>query len=513
MPSASAPFVKPCDRQWRSRCIPHQESPVLSKSLTNLLPNPQFNNPGLWKPDCRIAVTGFTRSGKTVFLTSLISHLLHHEPERFHLGPNLHIVKPESLPPTKGWSQFPYMENRRFLAGNHAGKPEWPEKTRFPSQYRLEFERSDWRLSRMRLTLYDLPGERFADCAMYRQGFQRWSLQQIQWLTGLNQQPPELDGFLSLVASDAPPLPTADQLIFSYKKALAALYRGYHQFITPSTFVLSAAGENPHVADLFAGAIAAGDFETIATGRCSGLPEAEFTPLPQHLFGQPGELVGQFEARFQRYQREIVEPLFRTLARCDAMAVLLDLAHILQGGEGVCDDAETFVKQILNAVQPGRRYDQIGRGWLPNRDLRGQSITRVAFAASQIDRFHDQDHARVRHLLSELVRPVFHAYRGAKTKVFSCSAVCSAVSDEAADILYPKLMEEMLGETYRGNAIRVARVPDWKQWPSSWDPKELFLDRGGFPRLPAQMPQRRNAVPDHLCLDDVFRFLLDWCER
>lgn len=338
---------------------------MLRKTLAKLLPNPQFNNPGLWKQDYRIAVTGFTRSGKTVFLTSLISHLMHHVPKQFSLGPGRQIVAPESLPPTKSWVRFPFDENRRFLSGNCDGRPEWPEKTRFPSQFRLEFQRSDWRLAKMRLTLYDLPGERFADCAMYRRDFRRWSHQQLEWLSGLNKRPPELDAFLSLVTRADTQLATSERMIFSYKKALAALYRGYHQFITPSTFVLSAAGENTHVGDLFADAIAACDLDTIARGRCSGLPDAEFTPLSLRLFDQPGELVRQFDARFQRYQREVVNPMYRALSGCDAMAVLLDLAHILQGGAAVYDDAEEFFRQILNAVNPGWKLNHVFRRWIP----------------------------------------------------------------------------------------------------------------------------------------------------
>lgn len=174
------------------------------------------------------------------------------------------------------------------------------------------------------------------------------------------------------------------------------------------------------------------------------------------------------------------------------------------------DDAEEYFRQILNAVNPGWKLKHAFRRWIPNRHLRGQPITRIAFAASQLDRFYDHDHAQVRQLLERLVQPVFRAYRGAETKVFGCAAVCSAVSDKAENRLHPTLMEEIRSQTYCGAGIPVARLPDWEQWPSDWNTKELFLDRGGFPRLPAQMPQRRDAVPDHLCLDDILRFLLDW---
>ncbi|MHB1035011.1 MAG: YcjX family protein [Pirellulales bacterium] len=103
----------------------------------------------------RLAVTGCSRAGKTVFLTSLINHLLWHKPERFRLGPKSNlprIVKAAERRPRKLlWRTFSYPIYREGLAAKH---PTWPEKTTDCSQYTLAFESDDSFLTRYRLMNY-----------------------------------------------------------------------------------------------------------------------------------------------------------------------------------------------------------------------------------------------------------------------------------------------------------------------------------------------------------------------
>jgi predicted YcjX-like family ATPase len=464
---------------------------------------PEFNNPGLWKRDYRIAVTGFSRAGKTVFLTSLISHLLNHDARRFRLGSDVHIVNPEMRALRDRWEEFPYQENYRVLAGD---EPDWPEKTRVPARCCVDFEFSHWRFAKARVTLYDLPGERFADCAMYRSSFRTWSNAQIQWLAGVDHRPREVDEFLNLTGRSVTRCPEAGQLIHSYKRALAALYADFHQFLAPSTFVLSRDGGllyEDHEDDL-----RRQDFESVAARRLSGLPAAEFAPLPIRFIDQGGDLVREFARHYKKYRRTVVRPLFGTLARCDSMAVLVDLAYILQGGPPQYHDADEFLRQILLALKPGLKLHQLPGMAVPRRWTGSRPITRIAFAASQIDRFHDHDRSRVRTLLDRLVHRYFRTYRGARKQSFLLSAITSAVSDEHEDLLYRTLLEKTDGRRIAARPVRVARVPAWDDWPDDWDPQRDFKDDGGFPRHPPQMPRRRGAVPDHLGLEEVFRYLI-----
>jgi len=325
---------------------------------------PDFNNPGIWKSEYRIAVTGFSRAGKTVFLTSLISHLLNHDPKRFFLGKDsgkndVAIVSPNIKAPTGNWQQFDYTDHRRRLAGK---EPAWPEKTRFPTSLRVDFEFSHWRFAKARLTLYDLPGERFADCSMYRNSYREWSNRQIQWL-GLQSQTPEIGGFLALVNPRSDRMPDPAELVRSYKMALASLYAGFHKHISPSTFALDLDGR--HLWETCAKDLQAGNLEEVGNCRLAGLRDAEFTPLSIRLLDGKSDLVRQFEKYYERYRKEVVRTLFRTLAKCDSLAVLMDVAHILLGGEGVRDDADQFLKDVLEALNPGQKLHHVLRRPVP----------------------------------------------------------------------------------------------------------------------------------------------------
>ncbi len=138
-------------------------------------------------PERRIGVIGLQGSGKTVLLTSLINHLMHHDPRRFPLGDGTvevtHFV--QELP-DPGWDQFPYAKARRSL-----GQAAWPEKTLETSQYKCSFRWSG-KQPLGGLTFYDLPGERFADLFMYENDYANWSSESLQEL-GASAQFPEFE--------------------------------------------------------------------------------------------------------------------------------------------------------------------------------------------------------------------------------------------------------------------------------------------------------------------------------
>src|SRR5471030_3166871 len=122
--------------------------------------------------ECRIGVVGLYNAGKTVFLTSVINHLEHHDPDRFPLGkPGTTIRRFETRPPETGWANFNYAGFRDALV--HRGQ--WPDKTKDRSMYACQFQRSDWAFSDALVKFYDLPGERLADAAMLDRDFAGWS--------------------------------------------------------------------------------------------------------------------------------------------------------------------------------------------------------------------------------------------------------------------------------------------------------------------------------------------------
>ena len=375
---------------------------------------PRFNNPGFRHKDFRVALTGFVRSGKTVLITSLINHLLQHDPDRFRLEKNdttndttkdkMRIVNAEVLPHKSEWPPFPYDKYRASLAER---PPSWPEKTRSGSSIRLEYDTTRWRFTKARLTLYDLPGERFSDCCMYRTNYKDWSDRQIDLLRYTPDKPRELREFLdyldsSKVGSD----PKEAEIITKYKIALLAMHLRYQQYLSPSTVLIDRDGqliiENGEKG-LSPSEIDPQRLAMFAERRTAGLPDGEFAPLPQSIRERNSKLTAQFEQRYRRYRKSVVAPIFKTLAKCNSLAVLIDITHILAGGPACLNEAEQFVTDVLEAVNPGRKWHHLVRSPLP-KPLSGDPITRIAFVATQIDRVHRKDWDHVHMLLNALER-------------------------------------------------------------------------------------------------------------
>ncbi len=325
----------------------------------------------------------------------------------------------------------------------------------------------------------------------------------------MTDRPAEVDHFLSICQSPPNAEHAAEQLVVAYKRALASAYAAFHKYISPSAFVLSPAGSllTEDCKDDFA----AGRWEAIAERRESGLPGAEFTPLDPTHFKADQEPAKTFQLHYNRYKTEVVVPLFGRLQTCDSLAVLVDMAHILVGGPDMYDDADRFLKYVLDALDPGTSLLALPAKLLPRRYRPGRRIQRIAFVAPQIDRFHDDDHQQVRTLLSQLVQPHFDAYTAVETEKFVVSAVCSAVAKDDGHVLMGMTKQQVSESNGPIPAWHVARLPAWERWPDEWDPEE-FKAQGGFPRSDPVMPRLKKAAPEHLGLDKLFQFLMGWQE-
>src|SRR5581483_9783117 len=137
-----------------------------------------------------LAVTGLSRSGKTVFITSLVHNLLSalHNPSRLPLlrvvgegrltGARIEGARAERLP------RFPYAGNIDAMA---AGAPHWPERTEGISEIGLELQFAPTGTvgrildtvgahhGKLSVRIVDYPGEWLLDLPLMDQGFAEWS--------------------------------------------------------------------------------------------------------------------------------------------------------------------------------------------------------------------------------------------------------------------------------------------------------------------------------------------------
>ena len=138
-----------------------------------------------------LAVTGLTRAGKTVFVTSLVQNLLRIDVSMRQNAGSLDAFIPVKngalrnvmLPPAghKNRPRFPFEESLRQLASED---PSWPKRTGAVSEIelRLQFGSTklrengkDTQVANVALRVVDYPGEWLLDLPLLDQSFEQWS--------------------------------------------------------------------------------------------------------------------------------------------------------------------------------------------------------------------------------------------------------------------------------------------------------------------------------------------------
>ena len=189
----------------------------------------------------KVAITGLSRSGKTVFLTSLIANLLAMGTGRPTM-PALRAYIDKSgkdrlrnirLVPARAGTT-PRFDYAGKLADLAAAQPKWPAHTEDLAEIELELEiragtgllgqmRGLSGTPRLRLQLLDYPGEWLLDLPLLELSYRRWSADTLERL----RQKPRSDvaaEFLSFVSHIDPTRTADDALILRghrlYKAAL-----------------------------------------------------------------------------------------------------------------------------------------------------------------------------------------------------------------------------------------------------------------------------------------------------
>jgi predicted YcjX-like family ATPase len=328
-----------------------------------------------------LAVTGLSRSGKTVFITSLIHNLLSslHNPNRM---PLLNVVGERRLfaahleaPRAGRLPQFPYLDNIQKMA-----VPDWPARTADLSEIGIEVRfapaNAVGRLlseitgnpASLTIRIVDYPGEWLLDLPLLEQSYADWSRATLQLLrkgarAGISD---EFLGFLGLHrAGDAASEEVAKQAHDLYcGYLLAARDRCGLSFLQPGRF--------------------------LCRGSLVDVPYLWFAPLDVRADDTfaPHTLGALMAERFETYKREAVAPFyhdhFRHYAR---QIVLVDVLRALLAGRDAFDDTRLALDAILESF----RY---GHGGILSKLLLGPHIDKVLFAATKADHVPDiqRDH-------------------------------------------------------------------------------------------------------------------------
>ncbi|WP_246666105.1 YcjX family protein [Aquamicrobium sp. LC103] len=358
----------------------------------------------LVSPSLRLGVTGLSRAGKTVFISSLVHNLIH--------GGRLPMFEAQK----SGRIAKAYLEHQpddavpRFQYEDHVAalvkERVWPDSTRAISELRLtiDFESaSGWgRLfsrGRLSLDIVDYPGEWLLDLPLLGKDYAEFSRDAHE--LSLLPVRADLSEEWRHLAEAADPDADADEMT---ARSLAEAFTRYLRACKDDERALST--------------LPPGRF--LMPGDLDGSPALTFAPLPnlEEERSRPGSLRAMMERRYEAYKTHVVKPFFREhVARLDRQIVLIDAMQALNAGPAAVADLERAVTEILACFRAGRD------GILTN--LFSRRIDRILIAATKADHIHHESHDRLQAIVRRLTdRAVERAsFTGASVDVLAMAAI------------------------------------------------------------------------------------------
>lgn len=439
----------------------------------------------------RLAVTGLNQSGKTVFTTTLIHHLLH-ALQSTNL-PFFQVTAENRLQGTKIMLQpdmdVPTFQYDRYIRTLLGAKPTWPTPTDALSEIRLaiRFKPSGFlskKLSQsttLYLDIIDYPGEWLLDLPLLNLSFEEWSAQTFQ----LCEEEPRrtlAEPWRAYLAGMHLSRPAQEETLRQTSEAFTRFLLACKQpevglsFLQPGRFTLP--------------------------GDLKGAPLLTFCPLPAPgADGIPfGSVREEMTKRFESYKKMVVETFFkRHFSHFDRQIVLLDILKALNRGPGGFGDMQTALETILESF----RY---GPSNLLTRLFRPR-IDKLLFAATKADFVAANQHHNMERLLRRLVaRPANDAaFSGVEIKTQALSSLrCTrtVVKDHEGRRL------SFVQGTPRGrnqeSLIFPGEIPENVPDAHEWD-----ANRFNFMEFEPRRPQdAEGSTPPHIRLDQAMEFLL-----
>ncbi|WP_283644687.1 YcjX family protein [Marinovum algicola] len=442
-----------------------------------------------FEPVIRLGVTGLARSGKTVFITSLVANLM----DRGRM-PGL-VAAAEGRLLTAYLQPQPDNTVPRFDYEAHLGdltsrSPHWPESTRAVSELRLSLKVQPGGLLSglqgprvIHLDIVDYPGEWLLDLALLDKSYAEWSEEVMQRIKGRSEGADFL--VLSGQTDAAQPAgePVAKALSASFTTYLnAARDAGYYD-CTPGRFLLP--------------------------GDLAGAPVLTFAPLPQPEETPRKALWREMERRYEAYKREVVKPFFRDhFARIDRQVVLVDALGAIHKGPQAVEDMRHAMADILSAFRPGRND-------FLTRLLMGKRVEKILFAATKADHLHHVQHPRLTAIMEALTRDARDRARfaGADTAAMSIAAL-RATTEQTLDHK-GRSLDCVRGALLDGGRQAAFYPGELPEDPNALlgparDGAERWLD-GDFQAMrfaPAPLTLKPGDGPPHIRIDRAAQFLI-----
>ncbi len=404
----------------------------------------------------RLGVTGFARSGKTVFIGALTQALLAVDAKRPNLsGPLQQLAAYE-----KGGllsakirddvnqtvPQFPFRAVRDALLSSDN---RWPEPTTGLSSISLELNIespdllrrllqeklgfADLGVGRLLVEIVDFPGEWLMDLPMLKQEYASWS-QQVLEQASKGSRSSLAQEFLQRLAALPEQQANDEELL----EKLQQLWANYLQQAAEQGFCANQPGRH------------------LRPDKLAGSPILRFVPLPQQLTNSA--LYRVCAERFASYQEQVIRPFYRdSFSQMDRQLVLVDLLNALQQGEEIFTDMQQALADVLTSFD-------YGKGGLLSW-LTGVKTTKVLFAATKADHVVRGDRRNLEDLLRSMLALVDERnnLRGS-TKSWEVMALAAVRATEDRATQKPPVREVLYG------------TPATETEAAHWDPGGLPLD-------------------------------------
>lgn len=403
-------------------------------------------------PTVRIGVTGLSRAGKTIFITSLIHNLLHNGrlPLFSALAQGRLIGAQLAEQPDDTVPRFAYEDHIKALTGKAR---KWPESTHQISQVRLTLKYHSTKFlgnvfgpKLLHLDIVDYPGEWLLDLPLLTKDYQTWSNETFAMT---QSEPRKTLAKAWLKATNA-----QDPLAEMSEPAAKALHQQFTDY-------LHACRADEHALST----VPPGRF--LMPGDLEGSPALTFAPLPD-IEGKPpkGSLYAMMARRFEAYKKHIVKPFYRDhFARLDRQIVLVDTMQALNAGPGALSDLEQALADILGSFRPGTN-NVLSR-------LVARHIDRILFAATKADHLHHSEHDQLQNILSRLVEKAEHKARFSGAKCHTIALANLRATREGTVKQGKQTLDCIIGTPQKGEEI------DGKIFDGT---KEIALFPGDLPK-------------------------------